>query len=182
MRSSLFSFFAGIATLTLVLIGPSGRVSAGAPTPAVAPGTIKAAPPGPLPSIPYDGYPAPRPMPVVQAVYEFAARHPEVLQYQPCFCGCDHSAGHKANVDCFVHRRATDGRILEWDSHGYGCAVCIDVARDSMQMFNSGASVSSIRAAIDAKYGARTPTTMQTPKPPAPAATPAKAPAAAPKK
>ena len=64
-------------------------------------------------------------------------------------------------------RRAADGRILEWDSHGYGCAVCIDVARDSMQMYNSGASVSSIRGAIDAKYGSRFPQTMKTPKPPA---------------
>jgi hypothetical protein len=174
MRSDIFSFFAGIAVLTLVLIGPSGTVAANpTPAPQIA---IKAAPAGPLPPIPYEGYPAPRPMPVVQAVYEFAARHPEVLQYQPCFCGCDHSAGHKSNVDCFVHRRGADGRILEWDSHGYGCAVCIDVARDSMRMFNSGASVSSIRAAIDQKYGARGPSTMKTPKPPGPAAkAPAKA-------
>lgn len=174
MRSNVFSFFAGAAVLTLVLIGPSGTVGAD-PTPA-AQTAIKPAPAGALPPIPYEGYPAPRPMPVVQSVYEFAARHPEVLQYQPCFCGCDNSAGHKSNVDCFVHRRGADGRILEWDSHGYGCAVCIDVARDSMRMFNSGASVTSIRAAIDQKYGSRGPNTMKTPKPPAPAAkAPAKA-------
>lgn len=106
-------------------------------------------------------------MPLVQSVYEFAARHPEVLNYMPCFCGCDRSANHKANHDCFVKRRAADGRILEWDSHGYGCAICIDVARDAMQMHNSGATVSSIRAAIDTKYGKQFPVvTMATPKPP----------------
>jgi hypothetical protein len=106
-------------------------------------------------------------MEVVQAVYEFAARHPEVLQYVPCFCGCDRSAGHRGNHDCFVKRRAADGRIIEWDSHGYGCAICIDVARDSMQMFNAGAKPASIRAAIDSKYGSRGPNTMNTPHPPA---------------
>jgi hypothetical protein len=165
MYAKLFSFLAGIATLGLVLVGPSGVVDAQQRSAPQAT-TIKPAPPGPLPPIPYDGYPAPRPMQVVQAVYEFAARHPEVLQYQQCFCGCDHSAGHRSNVDCFVRRRDSAGRILEWDSHGYGCAVCIDVAREAMQMYNSGASVSSIRTAIDAKYTGRFPATMQTPKPP----------------
>ena len=66
-----------------------------------------------------------------------------------------------------MKRRAADGRVLEWDSHGYGCAICIDVARDAMQMHNSGATPASIRAAIDSKYGARFPTSTPTPKPPA---------------
>jgi len=101
-------------------------------------------------------------MPVVAAVYEFAARHPEVLQYVPCFCGCERH-GHNGNHDCFVKSRDANGRVT-WDSHGYGCAVCIDVARDAMQMFNSGASLTAIRAAIDKKYGA---SSMPTPKPPA---------------
>jgi hypothetical protein len=34
-------------------------------------------------------------------------------------------------------------------------------------MFNSGASTSQIRTAIDQKYGARFPTATPTPKPPA---------------
>ena len=162
---------AGVATLGLVAVGPSGTLdaqrqggTAAQTSPQVRP---KAAPAGPLPPLPYEGYPASRPMQVVQAVYEFAARHPEVLSYMPCFCGCDRSAGHRANHDCFVKRRDATGRVVEWDSHGYGCAVCIDVARDSMQMYNSGASMASIRTAIDTKYGSRFPATMQTPKPPA---------------
>lgn len=120
---------------------------------------------GPLPPIPYEGYPSPRPMPVVQAAYEFAARHPEVLQYIPCFCGCERG-GHGGNHDCFVRSRDANGKVT-WDSHGYGCAICIDVARDAMQMHNSGASVGAIRAAIDQKYGTRYPTATPTPKPPA---------------
>jgi len=61
----------------------------------------------------------PRSPDVVRAAYEFAALHPEVLKYVPCFCGCEQS-GHQHNESCFVSRRAADGRILEWDDHGLG--------------------------------------------------------------
>jgi hypothetical protein len=120
---------------------------------------------GPLPAMPYEGYPSPRPMAVTQAAYEFAARHPEVLQYIPCFCGCERS-GHGGNHDCFVRSRDSQGNVT-WDSHGYGCAICIDVAYSAMQMHNSGAAVFQIRATIDQKYAARFPTATPTPKPPA---------------
>ena len=119
---------------------------------------------GPLPPLPYEGYPAPRPMPMVQAAYEFAARHPEVLQYVPCYCGCERG-GHAGNHDCFVRSRDANGKVT-WDSHGYGCAICIDVAYWAMQMHNSGASVGAIRTAIDQRYAARFPTKTPTPIPP----------------
>src|SRR5258708_19151864 len=38
---------------------------------------------------------------VVRAVYRFAAEHPEVLHFVPCFCGCERG-GHKDNDDCFI--------------------------------------------------------------------------------
>jgi hypothetical protein len=91
----------------------------------------KPAPAGVLPSLPRVPYAPARPMPVVQQVYEFAARHPEVLQHIPCFCGCER-IGHGGNHDCFVKGRAADGRITEWEPHGIGCQVCIDVGRDAM--------------------------------------------------
>ena len=62
--------------------------------------------------------PAARPQPVVQAAYEFAARHPEVLRYVPCFCGCERN-GHADNEDCFVSGRDADGRP-RWETHGMG--------------------------------------------------------------
>ncbi len=142
-------------------------------TPAPRPVTpMKAAPAGPLPPIPYEQYLA-RPMAVVQSAYEFAARHPEVLQYVPCYCGCE-TRGHGGNHDCFVKRRSADGRVLEWDPHGSGCTVCVDVARDAMLMFNSGASASAIRTAIDKKWGGRYPSQTPTPQPPKAAAKPAR--------
>lgn len=35
--------------------------------------------------------------------YVFAAQHPEVLRYMPCYCGCEHPrSAHTSNYDCFV--------------------------------------------------------------------------------
>jgi hypothetical protein len=58
-------------------------------------------------------------MPVVEAVYRFAAEHPEVLSHIPCFCGCE-NRGHKHNDDCFVSGRDEHGRVTDWEPHGIG--------------------------------------------------------------
>ena len=130
---------------------------------------------GPLPPLPRVGYAPARPMEVVQQVFEFAARHPEVLSYVPCYCGCENPRlGHKGNHDCFVKARAANGMVTEWEPHGIGCQICIDVGREAMLLFNSGASVTSIRAAIEKKYGAYFGSSTPTPQPPqTPAAKPA---------
>ncbi len=69
------------------------------------------------PQLPNTGFPPPRPMETVQAVYRFAAEHPEVLSYIPCYCGCDRQ-GHKGNDDCFVAERDPKGDVVAWDQHG----------------------------------------------------------------
>lgn len=71
---------------------------------------------GELPPLPSTQYMVPRPPEVVRAVYTFAARHPEVLHYVPCFCGCQNS-GHKDNDDCFIQSRDANGRPT-WEPHG----------------------------------------------------------------
>jgi hypothetical protein len=162
--------FAGISlAATVVLAGAQAapQKSAAAPKPAA-----KAAPAQkqsllvrqrlsapPLPSV---GFAPVRPMDIVRATYDFAAQHPEILNYVPCYCGCG-SVGHKDNESCFVARRDARGNVLEWDTHGFGCTICIDVARESMQLYNSGADVVAIRAAIERRWapgnaGGRTPT------------------------
>ena len=70
-----------------------------------------------LPPLPFGGYPPPRPVDVVGAVYQFAAEHPEVLGYMPCYCGCERS-GHRGNDDCFVGQRAANGDVIDWEPHG----------------------------------------------------------------
>ena len=117
-----------------------------------------------LPLVPIGADHAVRAPELVRAAYEFAARHPEVLNYIPCFCGCER-LGHRGNTDCFVGSRDKDGRVTEWETHALGCEICLDVALESMQMHNAGASTSAIRAAIDKKFADRG-QTMGTPMPP----------------
>ncbi len=120
-----------------------------------------------LPPLPLVQNLVPRSPQVIRDAYIFAAQNPHVLEYVPCFCGCE-TRGHKRNADCFVQSRNPDGSVREWDTHGMACLVCIDVARDAMQMRASGARVDDIRNAVESKYAAyerQTPT----PHPPAPA-------------
>src|SRR5262249_60212385 len=65
-----------------------------------------------LPPLPFQGYPPARPAEVVGAVYKFAAEHPEVLGYVPCYCGCERS-GHRGNDDCFVSARDANGAVRD---------------------------------------------------------------------
>jgi hypothetical protein len=123
------------------------------------------APAGTLPPLPRVSFEPVRPMPVVQQVYEFAARHPEVLQYIPCYCGCERM-GHSGNDDCFVRQRAANGRVIEWEAHGMGCAVCLDVGRKAMTMYNQGMKVADIRASIEREYTGHFPSKTPTPMPP----------------
>jgi hypothetical protein len=141
------------------------------PTPEIVAATAASAAFGPhkqasFPPIPFRGYAPPRSPEVVTAAFQFAAEHPEITSYVPCFCGCQHS-GHKGNTDCFVRSRAANGDVIEWEEHGVECAVCIDVATRSRQMHASGASVQDIRAAIEKEFAPSFPTMTPTPKPPA---------------
>jgi hypothetical protein len=117
----------------------------------------------PLPFGPRD--PLPRPPQVVAQVFQFAAEHPEILAYVPCFCGCDHM-GHKGNDDCFVKARAANGDVLAWEPHGTECQVCIDVGQQAMQMYSSGASVRDIRNAVEKKFAGQYQNHTPTPQPP----------------
>jgi len=120
-----------------------------------------------LPPMPTQAYPPPRPMNVVRDAYLFAAEHPEVLSYVPCFCGCERG-GHKGNHDCFVANRDAKGDVTEWEPHGLECTVCIDVATEARQLYASGANVREIRAAVEKKWagynGGHTPTPPAPPK------------------
>ena len=71
-----------------------------------------------LPPLPFEYGPPARPAEVVKAVYEFAAEHPEVLGYVPCYCGCERESGHRGNDDCFVAERNSQGDVTRWDPHG----------------------------------------------------------------
>jgi hypothetical protein len=135
------------------------------PAPAIA---LKPHPQKDLPPLALPGYPLGRSPEVITAAYKFAAEHPEILTYVPCFCGCERS-GHSGNEDCFVKSRAPNGDVTQWEPHGMECNVCIDVATQAMQMYSSGASVRDIRSAVEQKWAAQaaqTHTHTPTPDPP----------------
>jgi hypothetical protein len=73
--------------------------------------------PADLPPLPLGSYQVTQPVGQVRAAYLFAARHPEVEKYVPCFCGCE-MGGHTSNEDCFVGSRDANGRVTGWDPHG----------------------------------------------------------------
>jgi hypothetical protein len=117
-----------------------------------------------LPPLPNPGFAPARPMEVTRMAYEFAARHPEVIKYVPCYCGCERS-GHMSNESCFVQSRDARGGVT-WDMHGWGCTICIDVAAQAARMYAGGADAASIRAAIERKWSGQFPSSTPTPKPP----------------
>jgi hypothetical protein len=167
MTRKLFGLAAAIFVVTLATsVAVSARQPAARPQSKAGP-VVKPklpAPFGVLPPLPRVAFEPVLPMPIVQQVYDFAAHHPEVLQYIPCYCGCERM-GHTANDECFVKSRAANGRVLEWEPHGMGCAVCLEVGRKAMAMFNQGMKVPEIRAAIEREYS-RYPSHTPTPLPP----------------
>ena len=68
------------------------------------------------PPLPQSGSPA-RPIEVVRAAYAYAVRREDVLQYIPCYCGCERQ-GHRSNHDCFVKSKTAAG-VPQWDPMGY---------------------------------------------------------------
>jgi len=170
-----------VAAVGALLFWPSGSTPAGTadasaaakapePSPQIVANAAAKAAFGPhkqasYPPIPFQAYTPPRSPEVVTDAYHFAAEHPEITSYVPCFCGCE-NAGHQGNTDCFVKSRSANGDVLEWEEHGLDCAVCIDVATRSRQMYSAGASVRDIRSAIDKEFGAIAPSKMPTPQPP----------------
>jgi hypothetical protein len=111
----------GLAYMRSGQPAPADQSAQAAPPPAVVdPPPSAALGPHPqenLPPLPFDPAPPARPAEVVRAVYKFAAEHPEVLSYVPCYCGCERS-GHRGNEDCFVTARNAKGDVTEWEPHG----------------------------------------------------------------
>jgi hypothetical protein len=131
----LVALCVGIAVFAYVRIGRAQPDAAQPGNASVEPTPVQAPPPAPdpteppanakfgphkqakLPPLPFTGVPPQRPIEVVAAAYTFAAEHPEVLGYIPCYCGCERG-GHRGNDDCFVASRAANGDVTAWEPHG----------------------------------------------------------------
>jgi hypothetical protein len=98
-------------------IAPPVQTAAATPTAPPPAAALGPHPQANLPLLPFVSGPPARPIEVVRAVYQFAAEHPEVASYVPCYCGCEH-AGHRGSEDCFVASRGPNGDVESWEPHG----------------------------------------------------------------
>jgi hypothetical protein len=154
------SVIAIVATLAVAAMAPLSSFQQSTRKPPPPPTAL---PPLHLPAI--DPRLLPRPPEVIRTVYRFAAEHPEVLRYIPCFCGCN-EMGHRSSEDCFVKNRSKTGAVTEWNEHGIACAMCIAVAERAKTMCDAGGSLSDVRADIEKRYGHVTGLRTDTPVPP----------------
>jgi hypothetical protein len=69
--------------------------------------------------------------------YELAAKIPEVIYQQPCYCYCDRNMGHKSLHSCFE------------GTHGARCSTCLKELYYSYSMHQKGKTVAEIRQGIN---------------------------------
>lgn len=74
--------------------------------------------------------------PVQVHAYELAAKIPQVIYQQPCYCRCDQGFGHKSLRSCFE------------DKHGGECATCMKELYYSYQMTQQKKTPEQIRMGI----------------------------------
>ena len=93
--------------------------------------------------------------------YRIAVAYPEVLEFVPCYCGCERDAEkYRSLKDCFINRQTGD-----YDEHAAGCAICLEEAMDIGRWKKEGMSTKEIRERIDEQYKERGEPT-DTPMPP----------------
>lgn len=85
----------------------------------------------------------------IAADYHYTADHLAEFAQIPCYCGCDHSLGHRSLADCYV--TATGA----WDAHASGCAVCGNETATAREQLAAGVPIADVRASIIAQYGPR---------------------------
>jgi hypothetical protein len=68
--------------------------------------------------------------------YELAAKIPNVIYQQPCYCYCDRSMGHKSLHSCFS------------GMHGAQCTTCMQELYYTYSMYKKGKTATQIRAGI----------------------------------
>ena len=70
--------------------------------------------------------------------YELAAKIPNVLHQQPCYCYCDRGMGHNSLHSCFEN------------THGAQCDVCLKELYYSYAQHKKGKTAAQIRKGITA--------------------------------
>jgi len=72
-----------------------------------------------------------------KTVYQMAAKIPNVLHQQPCYCRCDREMGHNSLHSCFE------------GTHGAACSTCMKEAMYTYLETKKGRTPGQIRSAIE---------------------------------
>jgi hypothetical protein len=84
--------------------------------------------------------------PKTEAAYHYAIHHPEIVEWMPCYCGCE-AMGHGSNLACYV---TPEGAFEE---HASYCEICVDITLKAKELTEQGMSLREVRQAIDATWG-----------------------------
>jgi hypothetical protein len=94
---------------------------------------------------------------VTEEAYAYAMQHPQIVQWMPCYCGCE-AMGHGSNLDCyFKHGQPGDTAVFE--EHASFCDICVKITLKTKQLNAEGKSLREIRQIIDQTYGGSAPGT-----------------------
>jgi hypothetical protein len=94
----------------------------------------------------------------LESAYAYAMRSWNVIQWMPCYCGCD-SLGHGSNLDCYFKPMATGSTKVSFEEHASFCDICVDITQTARKMAGEGKSLREIRQAVDRTYGSSGPGT-----------------------
>jgi hypothetical protein len=94
-----------------------------------------------------------------EGAYAYAMRSWNVIQWMPCYCGCD-AMGHGSNLDCYFKPMPRAATRPAFEEHASYCQICVDITLTAKKLAGDGKSLIEIRQAIDRTYGSSGPGTV----------------------
>ena len=99
-----------------------------------------------------------------EEAYAYALAHPQIVQWMPCYCGCE-AMGHGSNLDCyFKHGQPGDRAVFE--EHASFCDICVQITLKTKQLNAQGKTLREIRQVIDQTFGGSAAPGTRTAQPP----------------
>jgi hypothetical protein len=93
-----------------------------------------------------------------EEAYHFAMLHPQIVQWMPCYCGCE-AMGHGSNLDCY-YKHGQPGDRAVFEEHASYCDICVQITLKAKQLNAEGMSLREIRQVIDQTFGGSVPGTL----------------------
>ena len=93
-----------------------------------------------------------------EEAYAFAIEHPRIVEWMPCYCGCE-AMGHGSNLDCYF-KDGQPGDRPAFEEHASFCDICVDITLKAKQLDADGKSLREIRQTIDQTFGGSAPGTL----------------------